>query len=107
MSTTTEVNTPVVGMGGSIHYWSDSHACTIIEVSKSGKTVVTTKDIAKRIDSNGMSTSQKYEFTPNPDGVRYTFTLRKNGRWVQEGESMRGGTVLTLTGRYHYHDFSF
>ena len=99
--------TPTVGMGATVCMFSDRHAMTIIEVSASGKRVVVQEDTATRTDTNGMSDSQQYSYVPNPEGSTQTFTLRKNGRWVRESETMRGGTCLAIGYRQKYHDFSF
>jgi len=108
---------PVVGMGATICHWTDRSglrgstrsawihmgaACTIIAVL-STKKVVVQEDHAKRTDSNGMSESQTYAYERNPEGSTYTFTLRANGRWCQEGQT----SLAIIGGRHKYHDFSF
>lgn len=97
--------TPEVGMGATILSWSDRHAATITEVSKSGKRIGVVEDIATRTDNNGMSDSQSYDYSPGNGGPRY-FTLRKNGAWVAEGESMKGQRILIGTRDSHF-DYSF
>jgi hypothetical protein len=96
---------PEIGMGATVLMWSDRHAATIVEVSKSGKRVGIAEDEAKRVDGNGMSDSQSYEYSPGTGSVQY-FTLRKNGAWVREGDSMKGAR-LAIGARQHYYDFSF
>jgi len=103
---------PQVGDGATELMWSDRHACTIVEVinyssgAKKGqvKAVVVTKDTAKRVDGNGMSDSQSYEYETNLEGFRVTFTVRKDGRFIHQGSSY--GT-LAIGYRNHYFDFSF
>lgn len=97
---------PTVGIGATILRWSDRHACTIVEVSKNGKRVGVTEDIATRTDSNGMSDCQSYSYESVPGPAHKFFTLRKNGAWVSEGESIKG-TRLAIGQRNHYHDYSF
>lgn len=99
---------PEVGMGATQMYYTDRHACTVVEVSKSGKRIAVVDDIATRTDNRGMTDSgQEYSYEPgNPEAKLY-YTLRKNGTWVREGESMNGGTKLALGHRSHYRDFSF
>lgn len=97
---------PQVGMGATIGHWTDRTACTIIGVSASGREVRVREDNAKRIDKNGMSECQDYEYSPNLDGCVSTFTLRKNGRYVQKGSDMRG-TSLWVGHRRQYYDYSF
>lgn len=99
------MDVPQVGMGATILYWTDRHACTITEVSKSGKFVRVVEDKAIRTDSNGMSDCQSYRYEPG-EGSPRTFTLRKNGAWVEQGSSMRG-TRLAIGARRHYYDYSF
>jgi hypothetical protein len=96
---------PEVGMGATILMWSDRYAATVVEVKrfKTGQragqvsAVVVTQDTAKRVDDNGMSESQKYEFTSNPDGQRKVFKVDKAGRF-------KG---LSLGHRSEYYDYSF
>ncbi len=97
--------TPEVGMGATILGWSDRRACTITEVSKSGKRVGIVEDIATRIDNNGMSDAQEYAFERGTGSPSF-FTLRKNGAWVRQGDSIRGQR-LAIGARSHYYDFSF
>jgi len=84
---------PAVGMGGTHQVGSDSYSYTIVEVSASGKTIKAQRDTATRTDSNGMSESQTYEFSPNPNGPIETFTLRNNGHFYAKGQTA------------HYHPF--
>ena len=98
--------TPEVGMGATILMWSDRYATTIIEVSENGKQVVVQEDHAKRTDSNGMSDSQTYEYSPNPEGPTVTYTLRKNGAWVRKGDPMKTGERLAIGRRDHHYDFT-
>jgi hypothetical protein len=96
---------PQVGMGATILYWTDRNAATITEVGKSGKIVRVVEDVAIRTDENGMSDSQTYRYEPGTGSPR-TFTLRKNGAWVEQGSSMKG-TRLAIGARRHYYDYSF
>lgn len=97
---------PVLGMGATICLWSDRHACTVVYVGKTGKLVQVQYDKAIRTDSNGMSDSQQYRYQRDPDGIVETYTLRKNGAWVRQGDPM-SGTRLSLGVRRSYHDYSF
>lgn len=96
---------PEVGMGATILMWTDRHAATIREVSKSGKRVGIVRDVATRIDKDGMSDAQEYAFTPGGGGIIY-YTLRKNGAWVRQGDSIKGER-LAIGARSEFHDFSF
>lgn len=99
---------PEVGMGATVTMYTDRKAYTVIEVRHNGKMVVVRRDTATRTDTNGMSDCQSYRYEPNENGRIETFTLRKNGRWLQVGESMRSyGCALIIGTRDEYHDYSF
>lgn len=106
MSRVAEV-TPIVGMGATILYWSDRKAGTIIEVSE--KHFVLQLDNAERSDKNGMSDSQQYTYTPDPNGAKYTFKRvargKLKGQWRVDG--LKSGNALLLGSREQYYDFSF
>jgi hypothetical protein len=97
--------TPEVGMGATQLCGSDRHAYTVIEVL-SPKKIRVQADKATRTDKNGMSEQQKYTFAPNPEGSVVTLTLRKNGCWIAQGESIKG-IRYALGYRSEYHDYSF
>ena len=115
---------PRVGMGATIRNYSDRQACTIVEVSRSGKRIVVQHDEATLL--NGFESGepdaltftlggfcghvegvQRYSYAPNPAGSRETFTLRKTGQWIAEGEKAKGGTQLIVGRRAHHHDYNF
>jgi len=98
--------TPQIGDGGTIIMYTDRHAVTIVEVIGKAKVRVQ-RDTAIRGDCNGMSDLQSWIHRVNLNGSIQTFTLRKNGRWIQEGEAMHNGTQLSIGKRSTYHDFSF
>lgn len=108
--------TPVVGMGATILLWTDRHAATVFRVFAVGKTpyIEIREDKARRVDSNGMSEEQDYEFKTNPSGSRSTWRLGRSGDWerVEFNQQTRrwsksGGRGLLLGHRDSYHDFSF
>jgi hypothetical protein len=78
-----------VGDGATKYVGSDRYPYTVVEVLSPKKVVVQGDDF-KRTDNNGMSESQTYEYTRNPFSDKITLTLRKNGRWVQQGEPLNG-----------------
>jgi len=94
---------PEVGMGATICYHSDRAAATIIKVSKSGKSFTIQEDTAVRVDKNGMSDDQEYEYTPNPNGSTYKVTHRKDGTYRLMGDSTR----VSVGVRRSFYDFSF
>lgn len=107
---------PVVGMGATILRWTDRSPATIVHVFKIGSAVAidVQEDRYKRTDNNGMSESQTYEFTPNPDGYRATYRQSGKGMWEEvrfnpdtKRWSKTGGNGLRIGERDAYHDFSF
>lgn len=109
LSGTKGAPTPVVGMGATVLMWSDRHAATIVEVQtfKTGtragqvSAVVIQRDHATRTDTNGMSESQAYTFTPNADAAKEVYRLTKSGGFKGACGSLRIGD------RREYHDYSF
>ncbi len=99
-------NTPVEGMGVTLGVGSDRYPWTVSAVLGL-KRIVVQRDQYRRTDKNGMSESQTYEFTRDPDGSTRTLTLRKNGRWVEVGESMNGGGSWGVGHRDAYQDPHF
>lgn len=103
MSGTSGQPSPEVGMGVTELHWTDRHAGTVTWVSKTGKTLRYRLDIAKRVDDNGMSESQTYEYEPDPTAAERTARQnRRTGAW-----KMTGGPRLSLGVRRAYHDYSF
>lgn len=103
---------PTLGMGATLTYYSDREAATVVEWD--GKILAITKDDYKRVDDNGMSEDQQYEYTSNPAGPRYYFRRDKHGRWqrvMKSEETNRWckvrGPGLVLGFRRKYYDFSF
>lgn len=89
---------PEVGMGATLLGWTDRHAATVSSVFQVGKALFigVKRDHAKRIDKNGFSESQEYEYTANTDAYEEFFkfdgkfwhSVRKNeetGRWKKTG----------------------
>lgn len=96
---------PLIGEAATMLGWSDRYPGTVVEVFKKGKFeyFVVQMDNAKRLDKNGFSESQEYEYSPNPKGAKYTFRVRngvtedvylkENGRYVKgSGRRVRIGT---------------
>ena len=70
---------PEVGMGVTMSVGSDSYPGTITRVSKSGKTFWFREDDYKRVDNNGLSESQEYEYFPDESRAERKATLRNYG----------------------------
>ncbi len=105
---------PTVGMGATILSWTDRHAGTIVEVIKNGQYIAVIEDDAKRIDKNGMSEMQEYEYTARLDGHKQWFKQEKDGRWVGVSRNpdtrrfkKNGVGGLRIGVRDSYHDYSF
>lgn len=92
-----------VGVGATMVMWSDRHAGTVVEVSRTGHRLVWQEDKATRTDSNGMSDAQSYSYERDPNGRAVVFTRRKDGSYRQTGGSAR----LLVGVRQSYHDYSF
>lgn len=108
MMANSESKNPQVGDGATILSYTDRAAATVVWVSADGKTVKITRDDAKRIDHNGMSESQEYEYTSNMNvDDSTTYTLRKNGTWVVKGSGYKNGRKILIGYRETYHDYSF
>jgi len=103
---------PFAGMPATILLWSDRDPATVI--SFDGKILKVQEDNAVRIDCNGMSESQNYEYSENEDGSIYCFRRDKRGFWkevVFNSETKRynktDGAGLRLGEREKYYDYSF
>ncbi len=105
---------PYVGMPATLLLWTDRNPATVVEVNMDKRYIVVQEDDARRIDSNGMSESQEYEYTRNPNAPRKIFRKNKKGQWVEHylnPETNRlvqsRGAGLMLGRRNMYYDFSF
>lgn len=93
-----------VGIGVTEGVGSDRYPYTVVEVRRNGRELVIQRDEFRRTDQNGLSESQEYEYTPNPEGSKVTITLRHDGRYRRKGED-RG--LFTIGHREAYQDPSF
>ena len=106
--------TPEIGMGATLLSWSDRHPATVIDVFTHGKFtyVAVQDDDAKRIDTNGISESQDYEYTRNPNGAIRYFRL-KNDTWESvyidpdTNRFKKGCGSICFGLREKYYDYSF
>ncbi len=92
---------PEVGMGATLVFYSDRHACTISRVSKSGKTFWMKRDEAKRLDTKGMTESQRYAYFSNESESEIRVNLSKQG-WKTSG-----GQKVWVGIRDQHFDYSF
>jgi hypothetical protein len=111
---------PIVGMGATILAWTDRYPATIVEVFSAapGNALYITvqEDDAKRIDNNGMSEIQSYEYSANPKARKLTFVQMVGGGWQERtfnattkrwNKCEGGGNGLRIGERDKYYDFSF
>lgn len=94
---------PFVGMGATIHSYSDRTAVTVIQITHNYKRLVLRADKATRIDNNGMSEMQSYSYESDPNGLVIIATKRKDGTFRVIGTKQR----VSLGIRDTYYDFSF
>lgn len=97
---------PEINMGATEICWTDRHAFTIVEIIND-KTIVVQRDDVKRTDNLGMTDSQQWECTPNSNNNTYIVTLRKNGKWITKGQSLKDGTRWLIGSRMEYYDYCF
>lgn len=94
---------PVVDMGATIIHWTDRTPVTIIDVSASGKKILLQEDQSIRLYNNGMSEEQSYSYERDINGLIYSASLRKDGKYKITGTN----TVVVLGSRRKYYDYSF
>ena len=106
-------NAPQIGMGATLLSYTDRNPATVVGWDMVKAIVTVQEDDYKRIDKNGLSESQEYEYTQNTSNYKVSFKWTKKGwvrvvfnpetnRWKQ---SPCGG--LYIGEREKYHDFSF
>ena len=102
-----------VGQGASVHYWSDTVACTIIKVTK---TTITLQRDKATLDPNfkpewvsggfcGHCTNQDeqtYTYERDPNGQTYTFHWSK--KWQMYGQP---NDLRAFKGRHEFYDYNF
>lgn len=107
-----------VGVGATLHFYSDAEAFTIVEVINDKKVVVrgcegTLKPEWKPdIQAGGFSGHcsnnrlQQYDYKDILTAGGRVFTLRSNGNWCEEGQSSKSSR-LVLGRRRKFHDYNF
>ena len=105
---------PQIGDGATILCWTDRNPATVVFIDQIKNIVGVTCDSYRRIDSNGMSEDQEYEYTSNPNGFVKYFRKSKGGEYfpvVLNEKTLRwnksSGSGLVIGRREKYYDFSF
>lgn len=115
---------PEVGMGCTKLGWTDRFPYTVIEVVKrkgrpragEGPEVIdyirVQEDTSRRVDDNGMSECQSYEFVHDPDGKVCFAKRNKRNQWVlvrtpRDRAKVKDVIVFRMGERDRYHDYSF
>lgn len=96
--------TPAIGMGCTVCWHSDTKAATVIWISASGKQLEVQEDhstVTKPAKQYGDTV--EYEFSPNPEGRTWKFSLRKGNVWRE----VKGSLGLGLDWRRTYTDPHF
>lgn len=116
------INPPTIEVGtpATVYYWSDRRAATItmVEYFKNSKKDAAGNPIPKKIGVNLNEVkcidyyAGDYEVIPMTDPeqlklVHDTFTFRKGGRWISEGNTTGDGLSLGIGYQDHYIDPSF
>ena len=97
---------PLVGMGATEMCYTDRHPYEIIAVKDDRHITVRELDW-KRIDTNGMSDCQDYEYFSNPENRTAELFLTKDGKWRERIGRRLGCNGFCLGFAERYHDFSF
>lgn len=83
---------------------TDRYPCTI--VSRTDKRIEVSWDDYSPAPDCDYFGDQRFLYSPGSVRANSIFTLRKNGRWVKEGDTMNGFS-LTIGRRRKYSDPSF
>lgn len=70
---------PIVGEGATVLHWSDRDAYEVLAVSEDSECVVIAQYRPKRIDNEGISESQDYEYIDYSDHLEVV--VWRNGSW--------------------------
>lgn len=93
-----------IGMGATEYLFSDCHPYEVIKIIDK-KHVVVREMNYKRTDGHGMSDSQEYDYTSNPQGYTCSLTMTKSG-WRSRING-KYGNYFALGVMRRYYDFSF
>lgn len=85
--------TPILGGAATYVVWTDHHACTVVGISPSGKTVLLRRDKAKLLNAVGSGEKDALEFSPGG------FVGHTSGRQRYAYEADPNGEVIKVTAR--------
>lgn len=68
----------VVGLGGTVFYWSDRKPVTVVEVNQKKRYIAVTEDHCERINIGGQ---QQWVTRPQYDEHRKIYRKDKKGQW--------------------------
>ena len=74
--------------GATLGVGSDRYPYTIL--TRTERKITAQKDSFRAAPGSDYFGEQKWDITPNPNAEIETFTLRKNGKWIKVGDSMKG-----------------
>lgn len=95
-----ESKTIAPGTPATVCHFTDRDPYEVTRVSAKGTVWVRRMDY-KRVDDNGMSDSQHYEYTSNPSYPEQRLSRRAGGRYYLAGSYVSFGIAR------RYHDYSF
>lgn len=97
--------TPKVGDKCSEHWFSDCHACQVVKISKSGKTIWIrqNKVVADQTKELGMGHQHWIIFENEFEGSEHKVTLRKDGKWRSTGTN----NYVSIGQWHEYYDWEF
>lgn len=101
---------PSVGLGVTLPVGSDCYPGTIVAVDSPRRIRIVEDDFTRIDNAGAYSEAQECAYLragPVPETRIGTYTLRKNGAWIREGESMKNGRRARLGLRWAYMDPSF
>ena len=97
---------PEVGMGVTEMQWSDRTPWEVVEVIDDRHIKVRRLDW-KRIDNNGMSECQDYEYTSNEENYVATLFLTKQNQWRERIGRSLGCNRFHVGFAERYYDYTF
>ena len=99
---------PTQGMGATKQVGSDRYPFTIVEVSDTLGFIIVKADKAIAKEGSNYYGNQDYTCEANEKAREQKYTLRKNGRYYIDGESMKHSfNSISVGQRSHYLDPSF